>query len=197
MPSSSKGEACHAPVGQDKLCPCEGGTSLSPESYEESLEEFLVSVLYARVGEPGTMTGEGKTARFEIKKHLGGGTCAASSPLDYALPSGRRLSHLCDILIALLGGKHLAIELQWASDLSDQLKARAYDALHLKQALGKNLATFLVYLRAGAGGLSAEQAREICYPFDQFIALEHQDPQNPAIWIPTLDRIEAEIGKAG
>jgi hypothetical protein len=166
---------------------------LSPESYEESLQEFLVSALYARVGEPGTMTGEGKTARFEIKRNFGGGTCAASSPLDYALPSGRKLSHLSDILITLPGGKHLAIELQWASDQTDQLKGRAYDMLHLKQALGENLIALLVYLRAGLGGLSAEQAREICYPFDQFIALEHQDPQNPAIWVPILDRIEAEI----
>ena len=166
---------------------------MPPASYEESLQEFLVSVLYARVGEPGTMTGEGKAARFEIKRNIGGGTCAASSPLDYALPSGRKLSHLSDILITLPGGKHLVLELQWASDLTDQLKARAYDMLHLKQALGENLTAFLVYLRAGLGGLSAEQAREICYPFDQFIALEHQDPQNPAIWLPILDRIEAEI----
>ena len=167
--------------------------SLSPESYEESLQEFLVSVLYARVGEPGTMTGEGKTARFEIKRNFGGGTCAASSPLDYALPSGRKMSHPCDILITLSGGKYVAIELQWATDLADQLKVRAYDMLHLKQALGKQLSAIMIYLRAGTGGVSAEQVREICYPFDQFNALEHQDPQNPAIWIPILDQIEAQI----
>lgn len=166
---------------------------MAPERYEDSLRAFLVSVLYARVGEPGTLTGEGNTARFEIKKSLGGGTCTASSGLDYALPSRRRLSHPSDILIAVPGGKNLAIELQWATDLTDQLKARAYDMLHLKQAFGENLAAFLIYLRAGLGGLSAEQAREICYPFDQFIALEHQDPQNPVMWIPVLDKIEAEI----
>jgi hypothetical protein len=166
---------------------------LPPVSYEESLQEFLVSVLFARVGEPGTMSGERKKARFEIKKQLGGGTCAASCGLDYALPSGRKLSHLADILITMPGGKHLVIELQWATDLADRLKVRAYDMLHLKQALGNQLSAIMIYLRAGTGGLSAEQAREICYPFDQFIALEHQDPQNPAIWIPILDSIEADI----
>ena len=170
---------------------------MPPESYEESLQEFLISVLFARVGEPGTMRGEGKKARFEIKKQLGGGTCAASSTMDYTLPSGRKLSRLADILITTPGGKHLVIELQWATDLADQLKIRAYDMLHLKQALGSKLSAILVYLRAGTGGLSAEQAREICYPFDQFVALEHQDPQNPAIWIPILDRIEAEIRTRG
>ena len=166
---------------------------LPQERYQESLLEFLISALFARVGEPGTLSGQGKPARFEIKKSLGGGTCAASSTLEFALPSGRKLSHVSDILIALSSGKNLAVELQWAADLSDQLKARAYDALHLKQTLGKNLKAFLIYLRAGLGGLSAEQAREICYPFDQFIALEHQDPQNPVIWVSVLDQIEAEI----
>jgi len=166
---------------------------LAPESYEDSLRAFLVSVLYAHVGEPGTLRGEGKTGRFEIKKALGGGTCAAESGLDYALPSGQRLTHLADIMISLPNGRMVTIELQWACDLTDQLKARAYDMLHLKQALGKELTGILIYLRAGLGGLSAEQAREICYPFDQFIALEHQDPQNPVMWVPVLEKIEAEI----
>ena len=168
---------------------------LAPERHQESLLEFLISALFARLGEPGTLSGQGKPARFEIKKSLGGGTCEASCSLEYTLPSGRKLSHVSDILIASPNGKTVAVELLWATDLSDQLKARAYDALHLKQALGKSLTTFLIYLRAGLGGLGAEQAREICYPFDQFIALEHQDPQNPAIWVPVLDRIEAEVQK--
>ena len=166
---------------------------MATDRYQESLLEFLISALFARVGEAGTLTGQGKPARFEIKQSLGGGTCEASSSLEYALPSGHKLSHVSDILISSPSGKNVAVELQWASDLSDQVKSRAYDALHLKQALGTSLTAFLIYLRAGQGGLSAEQAREICYPFDQFIALEHQDPQNPAIWVPVLDRIEAEI----
>jgi len=168
---------------------------LAPESYEDSLRASLVSVLHTHVGEPGTLTGEGKTARFEIKKALRGGTCAAESSLDYALPSGQRLTHLADVLISLPSGRIVTIELRWASDQTDQLKARAYDMLHLKQALGKELTGILIYLRAGLGGLSAEQGREICYPFDQFIVLEHQDPQNPAMWVPVLDRIEAEVSR--
>lgn len=179
--------------GQARGLALHGEYQLAPERYQKSLLEFLISALFARVGEPGSLTGEGKPARFEVKKSFGGGICEASRSLEYALPSGGKLSPVSDILITLPGGKTLAVELQWATDLSDQLKARAYDMLHLKQALGKRLTAFLIYLRAGQGGLSADQAREICYPFDRFIALEHQDPQNPAIWVPVLDRIEAEI----
>lgn len=163
------------------------------ESYEDSLRNFLVSVLYARVGEPGTMTGESKTARFKIKESLGGGTCTAEGSLEYVLPSGQRISHKNDILFSLPGESYLAIELKWVSSVSDQFKARAYDMLHMKQALGSRLCGMMIYLRTGSGGLSADRARDFCYPFDQFIALEHQDPQNPTIWLPILDRIEAEI----
>lgn len=166
---------------------------MTPENYEASLQEFLVAALYARVGEQGTLTGEGSSARFEINGSLGGGTCAAEADLKYALPSGREAIHTADILVALPSGKRLAIELAWASNDLDNFKARAYDMLQIKKSLGRSLWAMLIYLRPGTGGISAEQAQEICYPFDQFFACEHQDPQNPVIWAPILDRLEAEI----
>jgi hypothetical protein len=166
---------------------------LSPQSYEETLQGFLVSALYARVGEPGTMTGEGKNARFQIRKALGGGLCEAEGRLEYALPSGAHIRHKTDILFSLSDERYVAVELKWVSNVSDQFKARAYDMLHLKKTLGPRLRGMMVYLHTGSSGLSADRAREFCYPFDEFIALEHQDPQNPIIWAPVLDRIEAEI----
>jgi hypothetical protein len=171
----------------------EGEPTLTPENYEASLQEFLVAALYARVGEQGTLTGEGNTARFEIKKSLGGGTCAAEADLHYALPSGSEATHTADILVTMPRGKRLAIEWAWASNDLDNFKARAFDMLQIKKSLGRSLSAMMIYLRPGTGGVSAEQAREICYPFDQFFACEHQDPQNPAIWVPMLDGIEAEI----
>jgi hypothetical protein len=168
---------------------------LAPESYEESLQEFLISALYARVGEPGTLRGEGKSAHFEIKKSLGGGTCAAEGSLEYELPLGRKLSHKNDILILLPGKRYVALELKWASNVTDQFKARAFDMLHLKKAFGDRLCGVLVYLRTGQGGVSVEQAKAISYPFDVFFGLEHQDPQNPTIWVPVLDCIEAKINQ--
>jgi len=166
---------------------------LADKSYKESLQEFLVSVLYARVGEPGSLHGEGKSARFEIKRSLGGGTCAAEGASDYALPTGRKVTHTADILVTLPGGRRLTIDLKWASDELDSFKARAYDMLLAKQSLGRQIWGMIVYLRPGAGCVSAERVQEICFPFDLFFACEHQDPQNPAIWAPILDRIEAGI----
>ncbi len=166
---------------------------MAAESYEESLQEFLVSVLYARVGEPGTLRGEGKMARFEIKKVLGGGECAADGHLAIARAPGRNLDQTSDILITLPRGKRLAIILKWASNDSDPLKAVSYDMMLSKQSLREQLWGMLIYLRPGTGGVSARQAQEICVPFDRFFAIEHQDPQNPAAWVPILDRFETEI----
>jgi len=166
---------------------------LGSESYEESLEEFLIAALYARVGESGTLRGEGKTATFEIHKSLGGGSCAAQASLTCTLPQGRTLTHTADILVTLPRGKRLAIELKWAASEFEPIKARAFDMLLLKQSLGEKLWGMMIYLRPAGGGITGEQAREICFPFDQFFAIEHQDPQNPAAWAPILDRIEEKI----
>ncbi|MBI4164226.1 MAG: hypothetical protein HY508_00655 [Acidobacteria bacterium] len=167
---------------------------MAPERYEESLQEFLIAALFARVGEPGTLRGEGKTASFAIHRSLGGGSCAAQVLLTCTLPQGRTLTHTADMLVTLLRGKLLAIDLKWAASEIEPIKARAFDMLLLKQSLGEKLWGMMIYLRPAGGGITGEQAREICFPFDQFFAIEHQDPQNPAAWVPILDRIEAEIG---
>jgi hypothetical protein len=166
---------------------------LPPSSYEETLQAFLISALYARVGEPGTLRGQGRTAQFDLKKSLGGGDCKAKAPFTLNLPKEGTLEHTADILVQDRQGRRLAVELEWAASEPDSIKACAYDMLLLKQGMGEKLWGMMIYLRPAAGGVSADQAREICFPYDQFFAIEHQDPQNPAAWVPILDRIEAEI----
>jgi hypothetical protein len=166
---------------------------LANESYEESLLEFLISALYARVGEPGTLQGEGKHAQFDIRKAMGGGKCASAAPMIFATPKGRKLTHPTDILVTAAHGKKLVLDLKWAVSEVDPLKARAYDMLLLKQAHGQQLWSMMIYLHPTGGGVPGDQAREICFPYDQFFAIEHQDPQNPAAWVPILDQVEQAI----
>ena len=166
---------------------------MTPHSYEESLQEFLVAALYARVGEPGTLRGEGRTAQFDLKKSLGGGDCKAKAPLSLNLPKGGTLEHRFDILVQNQRGRCLAVDLKWAASDPDPIKAWAYDISLLKHGMGEQLWGMMIYLRPAGGGVTAEQARELCFPYDHFFAIEHQDPQNPAAWVPILDRIEAEI----
>ncbi len=163
---------------------------MATDSYEESLLEFLITALFARVGEPGSLRGEGKSAQFHITKNLGGGHCAAGSSLPLPTSKGTPLSHLADIMVKTASGRLLVLDLKWAvSDLAP-LKAYAYDMLLLKKAHGEKLRGVLVYLRPMGGGVPGEQAREVCFPYDQFFAIEHQDPQNPTAWVPILDQVE-------
>jgi len=166
---------------------------LASEQYEESLLEFLIFALYARVGEPGTLRVEGKTTRFDLKQTLGRGEFAAAVPLTFQTPHGRALTHRVGILVTTANGKLLAIDLKWAVSDLDAIKARAYDMLLLKQSLGEQLWGMMIYLRPAGGGITGEQAREICFTYDQFFAIEHQDPQNPTAWVPILDQIEKMI----
>jgi hypothetical protein len=141
------------------------------------------------------MRGEGKSALFEIRKALGGGECAAAVPLTFITPQGRALAHTTDILVTTAQGKRLVLDLKWAVSDLDPIKALAYDMLLLKQDRIKPLRSMMIYLRPAGGGVSAEQARDICFPYDQFFAIEHQDPQNPAAWVPILDQVEQMIGQ--
>lgn len=175
--------------------PRQGVAQLPLQSYEESLQEFLISALYARVGEAGSLSGEGETAHFDVKKSLGGGICAAKSPLTLNLPKGGTLEHRFDILVQNQLGRCLAIDLKWAASEPDSIKACAYDMLLLKQEKDGQLWGIMIYLRPAGGGVTAEQARELCFPYDHFFAIEHQDPQNPAAWVPILDSIEAHVAE--
>ena len=167
--------------------------ALAPTNYEETLREFLVSALYARVGEPGSLSGEGRAQQFDVKKSLGGGDCSTKATLTLNLPKGGTLEHAADVLFQNGQGRRLAIDLKWAASEPDPIKACAYDMLVLKQGMGSQLWVMMIYLRPGGGGVTAEEARELCFPYDHFFAIEHQDPQNPAAWVPILDRIESEI----
>jgi hypothetical protein len=180
----------HAAIQKEK-----GENPVPFRKYEESLREFLISALYARVGEPGTLRKEGKSASFQIKKALGGGQCAAETPITFTHPKRQSLTHTADLLVTLPQGKRLAIDLKWAWSEPDPIKARAYDMLLLKQGLDSQVWGMMIYLRPAEGGVKSQQARAICFPYDQFFAIEHQDPQNPAAWVPILDQVEQMIGQ--
>lgn len=139
------------------------------------------------------MEGEGEMARFRVKASLGGGTCSAEGALTYVLPSGLRLEHRSDILLSLPTGKHVALEMKFQSAVTDQFKARSYDMLHLKQALGTLVVGIMVYVHMPGKGIRTERARAISYPFDYFFGLEAADLGDPHTWTPLIETVKAEV----
>ena len=88
--------------------------------------------------------------------------------IQYRVPSGRSMSHKSDILASRIGSvRQVSIEIKYRSAVTDQFKARAYDAAHMKREHGGAVLTALLYAKADTG-ISIDRARDICYEFDRF-----------------------------
>ena len=88
--------------------------------------------------------------------------------VQYSLPSGRTMSHASDILATKAGSaKRVSIEIKYRSAVTDQFKARAYDAAHMKRTHGDSILTVLVFAKSDTG-ISIDRARDIGYEFDRF-----------------------------
>ena len=86
----------------------------------------------------------------------------------YSLPSGRCLSHASDILVTRPGSdRKVSIEIKYRSAVTDQFKARAYDAAHMKRTHGDKILTILLFAKSTTG-ISIDHARAISYEFDRF-----------------------------
>lgn len=66
---------------------------------------------------------------------------------------------------------HISIEVKFRSSVTDQFKARSFDAFHLKKEYGKKILTILVYVKAERG-LSIQKANEISHWFDVFYSYQ-------------------------
>lgn len=88
--------------------------------------------------------------------------------VQYSLPSGRTMSHASDILATTAdSAKRVSIEIKYRSAVTDQFKARAYDAAHMKRTHGDSILTVLVFAKSDTG-ISIDRARDIGYEFDRF-----------------------------
>ena len=88
--------------------------------------------------------------------------------VQYRLPSGLSMSHASDILAEAAGSaKRVSIEIKYRSAVTDQFKARAYDAAHMKREHAHRILTVMLFAKSDAG-ISIDRARDICHEFDRF-----------------------------
>ncbi len=112
---------------------------MAREDTESVARDLLFAILARRFGEQKPTGQAASASEFRVKDGLGGGTFSIEGKLDYALPNGERLNPKTDILLTRPDETYVAIELKFLSAVTDQFKARAYDALHLKRAFGDRL----------------------------------------------------------
>src|SRR5437867_7926019 len=145
---------------------------------ESEVRDVLMKALFHGVGAPRSWVGEGSVASFAIKRSGVSGRCTVEGTVGYVLPDGTHLDHKSDIQIEYDSDttsspqkRYIAIEVKHASAVTDQFKARAFDMIHMKQALGSRLHGIIVFARIGTG-IQLRRAQAICYPFDEFIGVD-------------------------
>jgi len=149
---------------------------------EDYIRDFLMDILYRRIGLEGTWKGSGKTTSFNLKDEFKGFRCFAERSLPYTLPAGEIISHASDILISNNeSGKYISIEIKHRSSVTDQFKCRSYDIFHLKKSYGSNLLGIMVYVKTTTG-IRVEHARSLCYFFDHFFGIPFESKDAPVSW---------------
>jgi hypothetical protein len=149
---------------------------METEQSEGPLRNRLLSELYRRIGEPGTLSGAGRSMRFQLRAN--GGTCEAEGSLAYELPDKTLLRYNSDILFTLNIGKRVAVELKFLSSVSDQFKARSFNVMHVKKKHGSDVYCVLAYVHMSGIGISTDAAKSYCYPFDEFIGIDFKKPDD-------------------
>jgi hypothetical protein len=168
---------------------------------EDGIRDELMRVLYKRIGVLGSWTGEGKGAAFQISRPTASGECAAEKALTYALPGGKRIGHCSDVLVtfhrptAPSRTEYISIEIKHLSAVTDQFKCRSFDMLHLKKEFGPAIVGVMLFARGGQG-ISLEQARAICYPFDHFTGVDTLATQPDTWWNDVAQRVEDLLDRA-
>jgi hypothetical protein len=103
-------------------------------------------------------------------------TIQIDGKLPYSLPGGTRISHKNDILLSS-GDRHVSIEVKFRSSVTDQFKARSFDAFHLKQEYSEKILVVMVFVKADTG-LSLAGAKSICHWFDGFFGYRFSEIQS-------------------
>jgi len=151
---------------------------------EDELRDFIMQKLFEHLPTSGNLMGDGKDMWFQIDKFT---KCRAEEPLNYGLPNNGTLNHRSDILITYNDEhiiKYISIELKYKSAVTDQFKCRSYDIFHMKKHY-KELYGVMFFVKVKNQGLSINQAKKICYQFDEFISCNIEEINNKG-WLEQL-----------
>jgi hypothetical protein len=119
-------------------------------------------------------------------------TVQIDGKLSYSLPGGTSISHKNDILLST-NGRHVSVEVKFRSAVTDQFKARSFDAFHLKREYAERILVVMVFVRAERG-LSLAGAKSICHWFDVFFGYKFSEMQSEWELRDLIDTID-EFGR--
>lgn len=128
-------------------------------------------MLFLELGKVGSQLDAQDKQSFTIELNEVAGMLRTRENLLVKLPRAPAIAHLADVVIELESpGRTLYIDIVEAAYNAEDLKAHAFDAIHLKDD-GKGRYAVLVFLRTPSGILQ-DQAEAIAYGYDFFFGVD-------------------------
>lgn len=162
----------------------------SPDSIVAAARTTLLETLFKEVGENGSLLDHPLGQTFNIRSDAGEGAVHTNKNLMVPLGEGRSVSHPADLLIELEHGGTLFVDIVDAHGRLDDLKAKGFDAIHLKSALKKPFG-ILIFVRAKTGGVLQEQAEAIAHGYAYVFGIDEENVVLP----PKFAACKSEILK--
>ena len=186
---SREGREAHTltnpPVMRERSAKVPTRTSMVETWDEAAFQNGLFQALQQKIGRHDATLRAG-SQRFMLSDRYGQGWAEKEGESQLGRVSG---THKADILITN-GPRFINIEIKkFRSAVTDVFKARAFDAYHMKDALGDNLRNVLVYfyMKGQQSTLSIERAKELSHWQDSFIGI---DVQQDELWHEPVREIE-------
>jgi hypothetical protein len=135
-------------------------------------------LLFLEIGKIGSQLDAQDKQSFTIQFENIVGMVRTRENILVKLPGGQAIGHRADLVVELeTPARTLFVDIVEAAHSADQLKAHAFDALHLRKD-GKQRYAVLVFLRTPNGTLQ-EQAEAIAYGYDFFFGVDAIHAKDP------------------
>lgn len=130
-------------------------------------------MLFLELGQVGSQLDAHDKQSFTVNADPYHGILRTRENLLVRMPHGTAVGHLADIVLEVDSpgpARTLFLDIIESSSAADDLKAHAFDALHLKKD-GKGRYGVLVFLRT-PNGILQEQAESVAYGYDFFFGID-------------------------
>lgn len=156
----------------------------------------LLDALFKNLGQPGSLLEHPKGRSFNLSPEVGEGIVHSQYQVMAPMPTGGTVAHNADIVAELENGSFLYVDILDAHAKPGELKAAAFDAIHLKNRPKKPHA-ILVFVRLPRPTLEESQVETIGHPFDYIFGIDEAAVPLESKFAACLAEIKRRITIAG
>ncbi len=158
-----------------------------------NVAHVLWRAMYRDVGRPESLMEQPEGESFLVDSAYGNGAAHTPHRLLAPLPGGDITSHTADLAIGWEGGAWLYIDVIHEGDGLDLLKARAYDAIHLRTRPGCH--PVLVWVRGG-DVIDRDTVEGLAHPYAFLFGMHADDAAHEGGFAALRAHITAWLAKS-